>query len=85
MVGPERNRKLKWRSRRGMKELDLLLERFIERNAQALAAGRWPELEALLAIEDDMLWHWLQEPAARDAERFRPLLEKIRRELQHGH
>lgn len=85
MVGPARTRKLKWQSRRGMKELDLLLERFIEQHQQALAAGRWPELEALLAIEDDVLWQWLQEPASRDAEPFRPLLETIRHELQHRH
>jgi len=31
-----------------MKELDLLLESFLERNQQALESGSWPEFEALL-------------------------------------
>jgi succinate dehydrogenase flavin-adding protein (antitoxin of CptAB toxin-antitoxin module) len=61
-----------------MKELDLLLERFIERHSNALATGRWPEFEALLEREDDQLWDWLQNPAAQGAQRFRDLLECIR-------
>lgn len=85
MVEAARTRRLKWQSRRGMKELDLLLERFIECHHEALAAGQWPEMEALLSIEDDRLWHWLQEPSSRGAERFRSLLEGIRRELQNRH
>ena len=78
MVCPARASKLKWHCRRGMKELDLLLERFIDRHREALAAGEWPELEALLETEDDTLWDWLQNPAAPAAERFRGLLERIR-------
>ena len=36
-----------------MKELDVMLERFLERQESALAEGGWPELEALLDAEDD--------------------------------
>ena len=85
MLEAARTRRLKWQSRRGMKELDLLLERFIEQHQEALAAGQWPELEALLSIEDDRLWHWLQEPSSHGAERFRSLLEHIRHELSSRH
>jgi len=73
--------RLKWRCRRGMKELDLLLERFVDRHCAALNAGRWPELEALLETEDDRLWDWVQNPAAPEAVDYRALLEWIR----HGH
>jgi len=85
MAGSARTRKLQWQSRRGMKELDVLLARFIEQQQDALDDGQWPELESLLSTEDDRLWRWLLEPSSQGAERFRPLLEQIRGELRHGH
>ena len=78
MLDATRASKLKWRCRRGMKELDLLLERFIERHREGLSTGRWPELESLLETEDDRLWDWLQDPSAPDACGYRELLEWIR-------
>jgi antitoxin CptB len=78
MVDPGRASKLKWRCRRGMKELDLLLEQFVDGHREALSAGQWPELEALLEAEDDTLWDWLQNPATPAAKQFRDLLERIR-------
>ena len=78
MVGPGRASKLRWHCRRGMKELDLLFERFVDGHYEALNAGEWPELEALLETEDDILWDWLQNPANPAAKRFRELLERIR-------
>jgi antitoxin CptB len=71
--------RLRWRCRRGMKELDVLLERFLECERQPLAEGRWPELEFLLDVEDDVLWQWLQNPAEAGAAPYRRLLEQIRR------
>ena len=75
-----RANRLRWQCRRGMKELDLILERFIEEQREALTAGHWPELEALLDTEDDMLWEWLQDPAAPAAEPYRMLLERMLRD-----
>ncbi len=73
-----RVRKLRWLCRRGMKELDILLESFIHQNQQALRDGSWPELEALLQNEDDVLWDWLQQPTSGGAVTFRNVLEEIR-------
>lgn len=78
MQDTARTNRLRWHCRRGMKELDVLLERFLARQHRPLAAGRWPELEALLATEDDLLWDWLQNPAAARAAPYRSLLERIR-------
>jgi len=78
-TGQQRTRQLKWRCRRGMKELDVLLERFIQRRMRELEEGRWPELEALLDAEDDQLWDWLQNPGAA-ATPYRELLVRIRSE-----
>ncbi len=70
--------KLKWLCRRGMKELDVLLERFLDQHQQLLLDGYWPELESLLQNEDDLLWDWLQQPACEPAAAYRDVLEKIR-------
>lgn len=51
-------RRLRWRCRRGMRELDQLMLRYLD--------GRWPaadeaeraEFLRLLDTEDDKLWRW---------------------------
>ena len=63
-----------------MKELDVLLERFLDGHERQLAAGAWPEFEALLQSEDNLLWDWLQHPAHAGSAPFRQLL----REIRHG-
>lgn len=80
MEGHERVRKLKWLCRRGMKELDVLLDHFVVQRQLDLARGSWPELESLLAIEDDQLWDWFQDPSRPAAAPYRELLELIRHE-----
>ncbi len=51
-------KRLQWRCRRGMRELDLLLTRYLEREwAQASDAERGVFLQ-LLDSEDDRLWRW---------------------------
>jgi succinate dehydrogenase flavin-adding protein (antitoxin of CptAB toxin-antitoxin module) len=62
-----------------MKELDILLERFVLEHETELSSGRWPEFERLLRAEDDVLWDWLQDPGRADAASFQPMLEAIRR------
>lgn len=51
-------RRLRWRCRRGMRELDQLMLRYLD--------GRWPQADdgeravflRLLDCEDDKLWRW---------------------------
>lgn len=43
---------LKWRSRRGMLELDVLLERFVQRELEILNAAELGQYEALLELPD---------------------------------
>jgi len=57
--GQDRVKKLRWKSRRGMKELDVLLEAFFARHARALENGDWPEMETFLEQEDDVLFDWI--------------------------
>ncbi|MBT8060019.1 MAG: succinate dehydrogenase assembly factor 2 [Xanthomonadales bacterium] len=78
MPDNDRSRRLQWLCRRGMKELDVLLERFLRDEATALGQGAWPGFEEMLREEDDVLWDWLMNPALPAAERYRKLLERIR-------
>ena len=51
-------RRLRWRCRRGMRELDQLLNRYLD---QAWAKDSEQQRAVFLAIldtEDDILWHW---------------------------
>lgn len=52
-------KKLRWQSRRGMKELDVLFEAFFAKQTGQLLAGAWPELEIVLDQEDDVLFDWI--------------------------
>jgi antitoxin CptB len=70
--------RLRWRCRRGMKELDVLLENFIRDHESRLAGGEWPEFESLLETEDDRLWEWLRNPASGRVGPYSDLLESIR-------
>jgi antitoxin CptB len=85
METSQRVRQLKWSCRRGMKELDVLLENFIAGFEQELDAGAWPEFERLLQVEDDRIWEWLQFPQRSDAADFHQLLALIRSEPARQH
>ena len=52
------HKRLRWHCRRGMRELDLLLTRYLDREwAQASEAQRGIFLR-LLDCQDDRLWRW---------------------------
>ena len=42
-----------------MKELDVLFEAFFVKQNKLLLEGGWPELEAFLGQEDDVLFDWV--------------------------
>lgn len=57
-VDPVEFKRLKWRCRRGMRELDQLMERFLDR---AWATSSDPDRALFLRLldtEDDILWRW---------------------------
>ena len=76
--GIERVKRLRWLCRRGMRELELMLEAFLRREEEALSGGQWPEFEALLACEDDRLWDWFQGAYDGDSSQFQSLIDNIR-------
>lgn len=51
--------KLKWRCRRGMLELDVILQDFIENTYQSISPELQVEFERLIEVEDTELYAWL--------------------------
>ncbi len=51
-------RRLRWRCRRGMRELDQLMLRYLEQRWPDADASERATFDALLATEDDLLWRW---------------------------
>ena len=71
-------RKLRWRCRRGMRELDQLLERWLEREWRQSPTAQREVFLQLLDTEDDKLWRWfLGHEVAADVE-VAALVERIR-------
>ena len=72
------DRSLRWRCRRGMQELDVLLLRWLDRHHAAASESERGAFLALLDTEDDRLWRWfLGHEQAPDAE-VAALVEHIR-------
>ena len=53
-------RKLRWRCRRGMRELDQLLERWLDREWRQSPTAQREVFLRLLDCEDDRLWRWFR-------------------------
>lgn len=51
--------KLRWRCRRGMQEMDIMLQRYLERCYGQAEEAEQQAFAALLDTEDDQLWDWL--------------------------
>ncbi len=54
----EATKKLRWQCRRGMKELDFLLTRFLDQSYLSASVSTQANFRALLEVEDDRLWEW---------------------------
>ncbi|MGA7748967.1 MAG: succinate dehydrogenase assembly factor 2 [Gallionella sp.] len=70
--------RVRWRSRRGLLELDIVLGRFVEEHYAKLSEKEKQAFEILLDMPDNPLWDMIagrQEATQRDQ---RALLEKIR-------
>lgn len=74
---PAELRRLRWRCRRGMRELDQLMLRYLD--------GRWPQADAveradferLLETEDDRLWRWCMGREACSDPALAALMQRI--------
>jgi antitoxin CptB len=74
----DRIAKLKWRCRRGMRELDALLLAFVEREADSLSAAETTQFEQILELPDPLLHAYLLGRSAPPDAATAALLERIR-------
>jgi antitoxin CptB len=71
-------RKLRWRCRRGMRELDRLLERWLDRDYAAASEHQRGVFRQLLDCEDDRLWRWFLGHESPDDVEIAALVDRIR-------
>ena len=69
--------KLRWRCRRGMRELDQLLLRFLEREWPQASEAQRAVFLRLLDCEDDKLWRWFMGREQPEADDIHALVRRI--------
>lgn len=69
--------RLKWRCRRGLLELDLVLQAFIREGYTALGRKERQHFDRLLALPDDTLLAYIQGREIPSDEKFNELIKKI--------
>lgn len=70
--------RLRWRCRRGMKELDVLLTRYLEQAWDDASTSEKEKFEQLLGQADPLLYSWFIGTALPDSDLgLDPLLAKI--------
>jgi antitoxin CptB len=70
--------RLKWQCRRGLLELDLVLERFLRREVAQLTDGELVRLRELLETGDNDLWDIVIGRSERFDSRHRNLITRLR-------
>lgn len=69
---------LRWRCRRGMRELDQLLGWWLDARYSAADARTQTAFRELLEQPDPELWHWLQGHGAPASADWRQVIDEIR-------
>ncbi len=69
--------RLRWRCRRGMKELDVVLERWLEAGCPGADESSLPALERLLDAADPELARWLLGPGRPADPALRAIVDAI--------
>lgn len=70
--------RVRWRSRRGMMELDILLRRYLNQAWANADAGERTTYVRLLECEDTHLWPWLLGRERPEDPEFDALIQKMR-------
>jgi antitoxin CptB len=70
--------RLRWRCRRGMKELDVLLERWLERHRGLATAEDLQRFETLLELQDPELARYLLAGQAHPDPGLQGLIDRVR-------
>ena len=74
--------RLRWQCRRGMLELDLLLNRFLEIAYASLSTQQRIEFVRLLGYQDQIIYDWLMGQAGPADPALRDLVARIQAAMQ---
>lgn len=69
--------RMRWRCRRGMLELDIVLQRFIDKHYVQLNEHQHEQLETLLSLPDHDLWDMIICNSDAPDEALKPLLKLL--------
>ena len=70
--------RIRWHCRRGLLELDLILDRFNQKHLAALDAVQLEEFKELLALDDNYLLDLIMERMPVDDQRLAPVLGMLK-------
>jgi len=70
--------RIRWQCRRGLLELDLVLERFLRENSEWLTSVELERFRRLLAASDNDLWDWISGRADPYDPAFTELIARLR-------
>lgn len=76
--GGENADRLRWQCRRGMLELDYLLNRFMDQGYEALDDGQRQLFARILDFEDQLLLDWVMQHAVPSDPKIADIIDKIR-------
>lgn len=76
-----RLKRLQWRCRRGTRELDALLDGWLEAHHTSLDEGQFAAFDALLDQQDPVLWDWLMGYAEPTRAEWRAIVAEIRKRV----
>lgn len=78
MLNAQERARLSWHCRRGMLELDLILQRFLEKGLDKLSNEELKTFDALLSCTDPELFAWLMGHAEPEEKEFKEIVDIIR-------
>ncbi len=73
----DRNR-VRWLCRRGMKELDLVINRFFESDYDSLSEQEQSEFKEFLNLEDPEIFSWIMGRTTPEEESHAAIISKLR-------
>jgi antitoxin CptB len=78
LLDPVRLSRIRWRSRRGMLENDLILTRFLDARGATLTEADVVQLDRLLDLTDNELWDLIAGRTEPDDPAVAPLVAELR-------
>ena len=74
-----RMERLRWRCRRGLLELDVVLKNFLDQGYASLTPAEQDAFDKLLAVPDNILWAYVQGSENPPEKELSQIVSKIRK------